>query len=298
MFSFVIPNYNYDCTALVEALHTQAAALKQRLGTTFDYEIIVAEDGSNDPVALHANQRLDILPNCRHLVFTQNRGHARMRNYLVQQARFDYLIFIDSDALVCTDDFVARYWEYRNSADVVCGSLQNLSHCPRGGELRYRYEKKADRFRSLEYRRTHPYAFFSAFNTLFHRSVFDQLRFDERCTEYGYEDALLGLMLEKKGFRIAHIDNPLIHNGIDPSAIYLQKVEASLRTLKRLGEPMHSFSALVCTQRRLKRMHLLPLVRLAYRLFRLPLRWQLFSPYPSVFLLNCYKLGYYSELKD
>jgi hypothetical protein len=84
-------------------------------------------------------------------------------------------------------------------------------------------------------------------------------------------------MLEKLGMTVEHIDNPLIHDGMDPNAVYLQKVETALRTLHHLGEPMHSASPLVRLVRRIKRWHLTSLCRLAYRLTR-PLLYRHIQP--------------------
>ena len=70
------------------------------------------------------------------------------------------------------------------------------------------------------------------------RSVWEQIHFEERCRHYGYEDALFGIEAERQGFRILHIDNPLQHNGINPSAAFLSNSETALRTLMALGPPM------------------------------------------------------------
>ena len=36
------------------------------------------------------------------------------------------------------------------------------------------------------------------------RSVLLEIPFDERCTEYGYEDALMGVEMGKKGKKVFH----------------------------------------------------------------------------------------------
>ncbi|MBQ2366461.1 MAG: glycosyltransferase family 2 protein [Bacteroidaceae bacterium] len=297
MISIIIPTYNYNCVSLVTDLAAQGDALVARYGVDqFDYEIIVAEDGSTDALLIEDNSRITAIPKARHICRKENVGRARIRNFLVSQARLSHVLIIDSDAVVFTPDYLSTYWEMRHVADVVCGSIQSPTVCPYGCELRYKYEEAARDVRQMAYREAHPYAHLSTFNILFHRYVFDQTQFDERCTEYGYEDALMGLMLEKLGLTVEHIDNPLIHDGMDPNAVYLQKVETALRTLHHLGEPMHSASPLVRLVRRIKRWHITPLCRLAYRLTRPLLYRQLMSHNPSMTCLKCYKLGYYLML--
>ena len=296
MLSILIPTYNLDCSCLVTTLYKQADALKEALRGTFDFEILVADDASPLRGTVSALEQLQGEGICRLFALKENLGRAKIRNFLAAQARFDYLLFIDSDALVCTPDYVQQYWEARRSGDVVCGALQNLVSCPAGGELRYTYEKAAEKQRPAAVRSKNPYAYFSTFNVMFKREVFHHLLFDERCTEYGYEDALMGLMLEHEGYSIAHIDNPLIHNGIDPSAVYLDKIETSLRVLHRLGDPLQSASALVRLERRLKSMGMLPFFRWVYKHAAAKMRDNLVSPHPSMLVLKLYKLGYYATL--
>lgn len=296
MLSILIPTYNYDCTSLVLTLFEQASALKNTLKGTFDFEILVSDDASPRKEFLPLYEKLQEEGKCRFFALAENVGRARIRNYLASQSQFDYLLFIDCDALVCTDDFVRQYWEARRKGNVVCGALQNLAVCPPGGELRYTYEKAAERQRPAAVRTQNPYAYFTTFNVMFQRKVFAHLLFDERCTEYGYEDALMGLMLEHEGYSIAHIDNPLIHNGIDPSAVYLEKIETSLRVLHRLGDPLQSASALVRLERRLKSLGVLPFLHWGYKRYSAKMRDNLVSPHPSMLMLKLYKLGYYASL--
>lgn len=296
MISILIPTYNYDCTSLVLTLFEQANILKNTLKGTFDFEILVADDASPRREFIPLYEKLQKEGKCHFFAMAENIGRARIRNYLASQSHFDYLLFIDCDALVCTDDFVQQYWEARNKGNVVCGALKNLPVCPPGGELRYTYEKAAEKQRPAAVRTQNPYAYFSTFNVMFQRKVFAHLLFDERCTEYGYEDALMGLMLEHEGYSIAHIDNPLIHNGIDASEVYLDKIETSLRVLYRLGDPLQSASALVRLERRLKSMGLLCIVRFIYRNYAEQMRSNLTSRRPSMFLLKLYKLGYYADM--
>lgn len=295
MLSFLIPTYNYDVTELVHSLFRQGTALEKRLGGSFEFEIIVADDASPNQEKVDVNRKITQWENCRYLPLQKNLGRAQIRNFLAGCARYEHLVFIDGDALLCTPDFVELCWKYRCAADVVCGTLRNPAVCPPGGELRYRYEQGASKMRLVALRNQSPYTSFSTFNVMFNRCVFRKLQFDRRCVDYGYEDALMGLMLKHYGFSVIHVDNPLIHNGIDDNEVYLQKVEKSLQVLCRLGEPLHSASALVCAQRRLRELGLLRLLEWCYKMFRKPVRANLLGQHPSMLLFKLYKMGYYTE---
>ena len=298
MISILVPVYNYNCTELICALHEQGLAIKRNPEfPDFDFEIILAEDGSEDIETCHANKTL------MHeigQVYVQNRnniGRARIRNYLLSLARFPHCLLIDCDALVCTPDFLLQYWNSRNRADVICGRIRTPKICPPGCELRHKYETQAEKKRSMEYKAMHPYHHFSTFNVLFNNYVFKTLRFDERCTEYGYEDALLGLKLEQEGYSVMHAEIPLIHNGMDKNAEFIKKTETSLRVLRRLGEPMQSFSKISRIERTLCKLHLIPLTYYLLRKWRDSLLSNLLSNHPSLVSFQLYKLFYYIETR-
>ena len=299
MLSLLIPSYNEDCSQLVRDLHSQCQCLKDDLGSqVFDYEIIVGDDASTDQVIVQANREAcEELAHCRFISSEENVGQAVLRNQLADLARFPYLIFMDSDAAVCSTSFVPNYWASRDEADVVFGGVRNPDGaCPLGCELRYRYEHHAEQMRTLEWRKAHPYDAFTAFNVMMSHVAFDRVRFDVRCRHYGYEDALMGLQLQHLGLTMAHIENPLVHLGIDSNASFMNKTETALRTLHSLGSPMTDSAGPSRWQQRLASWHLDGCAVRAFQLFKPLLRKNLLGRHPSVLLLNAYKLGYYCSL--
>ncbi len=298
MLSILIPVFNYDCSMLVMDLGYQAARLKSRTTEEFDYEIILADDASTDAAAVSANKKAIAAVHGRYIAQPDNMGRARTCNRLAREARMGFLLLMDCDAGVVADDFLARYWADRHLADVVCGALVNPPGRPRvGHELRYRYERAAEGRRPAAVRRQSPYANFTTFNVLFRRDVFTKVCFDERCVEYGYEDALMGLMFERAGISVAHTDNALMHMGIDTSISFLDKTETALRVLHRLGDPMQSHAGASRVCRRLQRYRLARPVAFAFRTLRGLMRANLLGRHPSVRLFQLYKLGYYTNLE-
>ena len=263
--SILIPSYHYDSKELVRTLDEQC----REVGV--DYEIVVGEE----PLSSAAH-----------------------RNLLADRAKGEWLIFIDADAKAERSDYIENYLKAQSiGADVVCGGLYHPDVNPNpDATLRYLYERNADRRRAARYRMQHPYDNFTPFNVMIRREVFMQVRFDEECKEYGYEDVLFGEELRKRNISITHIDNPLCHMGLEDNNTYLYKVQASLRTLKKMDRKIGRSSKLKNAADRLERLGLLGAYRKFFSIARKHLRNNLLSQNPSLTYLKLYKLGYYITL--
>lgn len=292
MLSILIPTHEYYCDELVMALVGDAKGIDEEV------EIIVCSDASSASFDAELQRRLSAIDDAavRFIRADEHLGPARTRNLLARESRGDLLLFIDADAELTKRGFLARHLADAPDADVVCGALMNPASVPPGHELRMRYERAAEKKRSAEWRNLHPYENFTPFNVLIHRRAFEELQFDERCKEYGYEDALYGLQLKEEGISILHTDNALIHRGIDTNESFLRKTETALRTLSHLGEPMQSHAGASRMCRKLGKWGLLPLLRLAFRLSKPFLLSNLTGKRPNLRLFSFYKLGYYALL--
>jgi glycosyltransferase involved in cell wall biosynthesis len=292
MLSILIPTRDYTCYQLVADLHEQA----EDLGVP--YEILLAEDGSRSQVSIIANHKIAELSHCRHLVNKENIGPANIRNLLAREAAYEWILFIDSDAKVGKNDFLSTYYQHIGKADVVVGGLmhQQENHDPHRS-LRFKYEKQADAHRSAAERSQQPYDKFTTFNFMMRRSTFLCILFDKACKDYGYEDALFGVELKKRGIGILHIDNPLLHMGLDTNERFLEKSEQALRTLNALGGRMEQHSYVGRAYQRLCKYHLGGAVRVFHALFGGLIKHNLLSAHPVLLLFSLYKLGYYTTLK-
>lgn len=296
MLSVLIPVYNYDCSELVRELLAQGerAEAKGR-----EFEIIVGDDASGEGRGVESVKKVcDGNKHCRFIASAVNRGRAANRNNMAREAKGDYLLFIDCDALVTRADFLEKYFAQADAgADVVVGGIEAVgTQTSPDVSLRFRYEQSAAGIRSLEYRKANPYSHFSTFNVMVRRDVFTRIRFDESCVEYGYEDTIFGLRLKQEGYKITHIDNPLVHNGLDTNRELLAKTEASLRNLHRFGRDVQNFSHVGAVALRLKRLNLDGAMAAFHKVFAPIERANLLSGSPSLFLFKLYKLGYFCSL--
>lgn len=287
MLSILIPTYNYVCVKLVTDLQRQAEAL----GCA--YEILVADDASEEEYK-RKNREINKLPCCKYIELQENVGRSRIRNILGFQAQYGSLLFMDCDAAVMDDRFLARYMAVRGQAQVVYGGLAHPSSMPSPDvALAYRYEKQAEPRHTAEQRARHPYAAFRTFNFMVARETFLKHPFDETIVRYGHEDTLFGKSLKDDGVDILHIDNPLMNCGLDTNAVTLAKTETSLRTLYAHRDKLEGSSGVLRLHGMLRRWHLVRPLLFFYRLCRPAVRRNLLSRHPSLVLFAFYKIGYY-----
>lgn len=292
MISILIPVYDFDCTELVKELQHSCIIAK------VDFEILIGNDCSTDEKVIKALDKLDNWDGCRVITEPKNIGRAFILNRLAQMSAYPYLIIIDSDARVPNEDFIANYIKAAVDHDVVCGGIVVNEEDSRADNLlRYRYECAASKSRGLEYRKHHPYEKLSTFNLLIRRSIFDSIRFDKNCYQYGYEDTVLGLDLMKQGVEIVHIDNPLVHTGIDSNSSFMKKTHMALHVLIGLDRFYQEQIRISRTAFKLERNHMLWAIRLWHKMFH-GVEFNLLLNHPKVFVFNLYKLGYFSLLME
>ena len=291
MLSILIPTYNYDCSRLIRDIQAQA----EQAG--IDYEIIVADDASPIYIYKEKNREITTLPYCRLIELEENIGRARIRNRLADEACYPWLLFMDCDAEIIDEHFIANYISQLNS-DVVCGGLCHADMLPSPEvSLRYAYEKRADKRRAACYREQEPYERFTPFNFVIRREIFQSIRFDERITEYGHEDTLFGIALKEKSVTINHIDNPLRHVGLENNEIFLEKTRKALHNLAKMEQTMQNHSALLKIYNLLYRLKVANGIATWFDKHEQKLTRQLTSTAPRLTNFFLYKLGYYCAIK-
>lgn len=291
--SILIPTYNYDCTTLVGELHRQLLEVLP----AGEGEIVVGDDGSTDMNIKASNREMKGWEGVVYHEEDRNRGRAGICNLLVNMAQGDYILILDSDARVITSYYLSRYLSLLPTTDVVCGGIRHSDTLPSTDvSLRWQYEKFCEPRLTAKRREVNAHQSMSTFNILLPTSVALSHPFDESITQYGYEDTLLGLWLKKDGIGVRHIDNPLLHTGLDSNERFLQKTEIAMDTLYKIRDKIGNFSHLLLVYRQIERWHLTWLLRLAFRLTHPLLRHNLLGPRPSVRLFNFYKLGFYATI--
>jgi glycosyltransferase involved in cell wall biosynthesis len=297
MLSILIPIYNYNAVNLVHQLH------KQVTQANIPFEILLLDDNS-DNRCKGENTILCNLSNTTLFELPTKAGRAIARNYLAGQAKYDYLLFLDCDSEPVDDLFIERYISYCQYKDIiVCGGTAYKPQKPnRNARLRWVYGMRCET-KSAAQRSKSSNAKFSTFNFLISKELFLTIRFNELLKNYGHEDTLFGLELQKRNYTVIHIDNPLYHIGIDTNEVYLEKTRQGVENLKILLEQYPNGSGLIRNLRLLRYYIFLENTRMTFvcfflfRFFKKMMLANFNSRYPNLTLFNLYKLGYLCSLK-
>jgi len=286
MISILIPTFNDDCRGLAGSLMIQAEAIDG-----LEWEIIIADDASTNTALVESLSQLNKLEGFRYIRCNTNLGRSAIRNFLAQEARGEWLLFVDAHRVMVSNDYLKTYISATQNAQVICGGYQALKGPD--GNLRYLYEHEAERNNSASLRAKHPYQSFNASNFMIRRDIFMQHQFDTRLHKYGYEDVLLGRELALAGIPITHIDAPTGYIEYECNANFVKKAEEAMETLHQFRDSLQGYSPILTVANRLQG-------NLAGAVFRKLFQWKrnawrnnLTSRRPSLLIFKLYKLGYY-----
>lgn len=272
MLSILIPTYNYDCSLLVSELHTQCT------DANIEFEIIVGNDGSTlDLSKLKA--LTSSLKNFRFLDFKENRGRSAIRNILIDESKFNRLLFIDSDMLICKDDYIKTY--LNEDAPMVSGGIE------------IREEKNPDFILHKKYEKSRSKNIATTSNLLINKQILNEYKFVD-LKKYGYEDIIFSFQVSKK-YEVKYISNALIHCGAIKTENFIKRLEDATDVLVYLfnneeyREDITKSTKLLRTYLKIKPFRSLFLS--CFNLLKPLIVKQLKSKNPNLYLLDIYKLG-------
>ena len=255
--SLLIPVYNYDIVALV-------AGLKSAFGSVPEFtEILIGDDASS----AEYREMYKSLEGDRVRVVSSDRniGRAATRNKLALEASGNYLLFVDADMRIpgTAESYLNKYISYLGISEVLCGGIRYSDNPPGDPDklLRWKYGIWREQKKASE-RNKRPYSDFSTFNVLLAKSVFSRIRFYEELRQYGHEDTLLSFQFKNAGIKILHIDNNLIHEGLESNREYLDKVKLGVENLSMLYDKVtdkNSFCETLTMLRSYRRLSILRL---------------------------------------
>lgn len=294
MLSILIPTYNYNVFPLVKEISEQCIYEK------INFEIIVLDDASQH---FHIeNNEINSLSNCFYAVLNQNIGRSAIRNLLSTKASFENLLFLDADVRTRSDQFIKNYIRFiKNNSNygVVYGGIVYQKKKPDNNQLlRWIYGNKREAL-AAEKRNENVYVSFLTLNFLIKKKVFKTVRFNEDIPNLRYEDLLFSFDLMKKNIPLQHINNQVIHNGIETSEVFLQKTNDSLKGLKFLLSNNYlpaNYAKISTIFDLLKQTKLLFVVNFIYKKRKISFEKNLLGNKPSLFIYDIYRLGYFSQL--
>ena len=287
--SILIPCYNCQCVELVKGLVTQCEDIEG-----LRYEVIVADDGSTDKHLCLLNEELLNLEHVRYITREKNIGRACIRNFLVQQATYEWVLFVDSGLSSIREDYILNYIQLDSTFLVAYGSYEVGNE--NTTNLRYLYEKDAAPKHTMEQRKLHPYHHLHTANLMMKRTTALTYPFDERFKRYGFEDVLLGKRLQEHDVCIGQINNPLLFDHFETNDSYMEKTEEALQTLYTFRNELSGFSSLLTFNYHLRKWGLHYLILFIFQQKRRKWRTILCGERPNLKLYIIYKLGYFISL--
>lgn len=294
MISVLIPVFNYDVTSLVNAVHAQLTA------SNIAFEIICLDDNSEKAIS-DKNKVIATLSNVKYLPSDINNGIAITRQKLVKNAAFDWVILLDADTRI-NNTFISNYLEQINAGyDFIFGGFDYENSPPtKDSLLRWKYGKKCEAILA-EVRNENPYKVTIAANLLAKKEVYLNLGLDAIGNNYAM-DYYFGSLLKSTKAKVLHINNQVIHLGIENSHSYLRKKEKAVNTLLRLykqGELKQHANDLLKAFVFLKSIGLNYILAFLFKTFNTSMQKNLVGTNPWITLLQCYKLSYmcYADLK-
>ena len=264
--SLLLPVYDWPIGELLTALHRQATAEADLL-----FEIIVFDDASPQSTTRAANRAAAAaLPYVRYHELPANVGRAAIRNQLAGAARYPWLLLLDADSGLPDGQFLPRY-RRAVTAEPPCaawvGGTAYLAQPPADPALRLRWTYgRAREQRPAAARQRAPYAAFTLNNLLITAAAYARAGgLDESLGRtYGHEDTLFGQALEGADTPLGHLDNPVLHLGLEPAPIFRRKTAEAVTNLAQLGRagaPAATASGVWRLATRLGRLGLAPAAR-------------------------------------
>ena len=284
--SVLIPIHNRPVGELVNSLFAQITDWPGPV------EIMLLDDFSSEKFR-RLNRPLGTLPGVTYHELARNVGRAAIRNQLAATAPHEWLLLLDNDSLLPDPHFLARYAAARHRAAVLIGGTCYEAAPPTDPALHLRWHYgQAREARPAAVRQAAPHGQLTINNALIQADIFRRFSLDERLTGYGHEDTKFGIELAAAQVAILHLDNPVLHDGLEPAAVFLHKSEQAVRNLAQVyrQDGLGADSRLLRLALRLRGLGLAPVARATLGAAVPALRRQLHSATPRLPLLDLLKL--------
>ena len=293
MLSILIPTFNYDTFPLVENLWKQIIVEK------IPFEILVLDDGSTS--FLIENEQINSLENCNFIKNSNNLGRTQTRNLLAKSAKYDWLLFLDSDVIPVNSNFISEYIHYsKKEYEVILGGIKyEKNHQDNSKILRYKYGKSREEI-AAKIRNKNPYSAILSGNILIKKNIFLLCNFTNHENLYGMDNYFAYQLFLHK-FSVYHIENTVYHIGLEDNEIFLEKSLLSVYNRKQLFEKIEGFETLNPILKKYKIInywHLNILVSYIFKKSKRFLKKNILGNNPNLLIFDLYRLGYLCSLKN
>ena len=291
MLSILIPTYNYYIYDLVLNIHEKC--LKENI----DFEIICLDDNSDVNYA-KANKKIEELSSCHYKISYKNKGRVATREHLAKLAKNKWLLFLDADVIPKNDNFITKYLNYIDQDyKAIFGGFYYDENNNKKHLLRWKYGKQKEEVTAHK-RNSHPYKVIISANLLIVKDTYLSLSKQVKTNTYG-GDLIFATLLKEQNIKTLHIDNEVIHLGLEDNSSFLKKQKDAVKLLYDSVEKREITkhdNSLLKTHSRIKKIYLNRLFSWFYKSCNGKIEKQLLSNKPNIFLLQLLKLSYFSFL--
>ena|SRR5690554_1402772 len=294
MLSILIPTYNYDVFPLVENLFNQC----QKEG--IEYEVLVLDDCSTEEIIIEKNSGIQTFQNVFLFRNENNLGRTQTRKLLAEKAKYNWLLFLDADVIPAKENFISEYTKtLEGKHNVVLGGYSYTNfNSDFSTILRWKYGTEREQALASE-RNKKPYTYVFSGNILIDKTTFLKNNFDENENIYGM-DIYFSYNLFRNNVTVLHIDNPIIHLGLEQNEVFfkksLQSVENRKKYLTNLPQ-IKKVNSLLKHYKRLKKWKLTGIVGFVFKIYEPFLKKKILSENPNLFCFDLYRLGYICTIK-
>ena len=224
MISILIPVFNAHVHLLVQELSIQLN------NSGIEGEILVYDDFSDESFKAQ-NRVVSFLGKVTYKEFEKNYGRVAIRQLLGKDARYEWFLFIDSDSIIKDKNYLQNYLRaIKEEQDVYVGGRVYEQEIPAACNKRLHWKYGIER-ESVKGSSTAIHTN----NFCIRKDLFLELAFPTQLTGYGHEDTWMQIQLEETKKSIVFLNNPVLHNGLEDTSVFLVKTKNALKNLLLLA---------------------------------------------------------------
>jgi len=232
VLSVLIPYFKDDPTALLHALLSQTA---EQNGV----EVLIYDDGTGDA---ELNAKVCAAVKSAHspvhlMIAHENNGRSAARNALQENARADWVLFLDADMRPVSHRFLKDYTALIEAemADVIFGGFTVPEKAETPDQELHRALSEVSDCLSLAARQEAGPQFVASSNLAVRKAVLTAEGFDDGFTGWGWEDSEWAARVAKR-FELMHADIPALHLGLESTETLLRRFKTSGHNYVRFTE--------------------------------------------------------------
>jgi GT2 family glycosyltransferase len=196
--------------------------------------VVLDDGGGDDALAERIARRIEKLRvPARFVRLSSNEGRAKGRNRLASHARGAHFLFLDSDMLPDTPDFLSRWAAVAETTPRGVRRLHPGPDAPRPETRPAPGHGAEERLHARLPSAPRPEKHVFTSNLLVRRDVFETIGFDEGFAGWGWEDVEWAMRVVRQ-HPILHIDNTATHLGLDAAPAMAAKYEQSAANFARV----------------------------------------------------------------